>query len=152
MLAGMPDLSHRPVRMVFTSRVGGVSSSPYDSFNLGTHVGDDPADVAANRARLADVLGLPAERFVWMEQLHTNTVTVVEGPQRAPVEATEATLQSCRCGVIGLRDNPGDPEIRPLTRTYIRVSWRYVIGGGGRIHHIGGPITGVGRAALSSRP
>lgn len=78
--------------MVFTSRAGGVSSSPYDSFNLGTHVGDDPAGVAANRARLADVLGLPAERFVWMEQLHTNTVTRIDAPSAIPVEATDALV------------------------------------------------------------
>lgn len=88
----MPDLSTRPVRMVFTSRAGGVSAAPYDSFNLGTHVGDDAADVAANRARLAQVLGLPEERFVWMEQLHTNTVTLVDGPSDAPVEATDALV------------------------------------------------------------
>lgn len=78
--------------MVFTSRAGGVSAAPYDSFNLGTHVGDDAADVAANRARLAEVLGLPEERFVWMEQLHTNTVTLVDGPSAAPVEATDALV------------------------------------------------------------
>ena len=88
----MPDLSNRPVRMVFTSRAGGVSRSPYDAFNLGTHVGDDPADVAANRQRLADILGLPAKRFVWMEQLHTNTVTVVDGPADEPVAATDAIV------------------------------------------------------------
>ena len=78
--------------MVFTSRAGGVSAAPYDSFNLGAHVGDDTADVAANRARLAEVLGLPEERFVWMEQLHTNTVTLVDGPSAAPVEATDALV------------------------------------------------------------
>lgn len=88
----MPDLSNRPVRMVFTSRAGGVSRSPYDAFNLGTHVGDDPADVAANRQRLADILELPAKRFVWMEQLHTNTVTVVDGPADEPVAATDAIV------------------------------------------------------------
>ena len=88
----MPDLSTRPVRMVFTSRAGGVSAAPYDSFNLGTHVGDDPADVAANRARLAQILGLPEERFVWMEQLHTNTVTLIDGPSATPVEATDALV------------------------------------------------------------
>lgn len=88
----MTDLSSRPVRMVFTSRAGGVSSSPYDSFNLGTHVGDVPADVAENRARLARILQVPSERFVWMEQLHTNTVTVVDGPQREPVAATDAVV------------------------------------------------------------
>lgn len=78
--------------MVFTSRAGGVSAAPYDSFNLGAHVGDDAADVAANRARLAQVLGLPEERFVWMEQLHTNTVTLVDGPSATPVEATDALV------------------------------------------------------------
>jgi len=78
--------------MVFTSRAGGVSAAPYDSFNLGAHVGDDTADVAANRARLAEVLGLPEERFVWMEQLHTNTVMLVDGPSAAPVEATDALV------------------------------------------------------------
>lgn len=78
--------------MVFTTRAGGASSSPYDSFNLGGHVGDDPAAVAANRERLAHVLGLDPGRFVWMEQLHTNTVTVVDGPQAGPVEATDAVV------------------------------------------------------------
>lgn len=88
----MVDCNERPVRMVFTTRAGGASSSPYDSFNLGGHVGDDPAAVAANRGRLADVLGLDPSRFVWMEQLHTNTVTVVDGPQASPVEATDAVV------------------------------------------------------------
>ena len=78
--------------MVFTAKAGGVSSSPYDSFNLGDHVGDAPEDVASNRQRLADVLGLAPEQFVWMEQLHTNTVTVVDGPQSEPVEATDAVV------------------------------------------------------------
>jgi len=36
---------------VLTTRRGGFSASPYDSFNLGDHVGDDPAAVAANRRR-----------------------------------------------------------------------------------------------------
>lgn len=78
--------------MVFTSRAGGASASPYDSFNLAEHVGDDPAAVRANRERLAGILGLPVENFVWMEQLHTNTVTVVDGPQAEPVPATDALV------------------------------------------------------------
>lgn len=78
--------------MVFTSRAGGVSSPPYESFNLGDHVGDAPEGVATNRARLARVLGLEPGQLVWMEQLHTNTVTVVDGPQALPVEATDALV------------------------------------------------------------
>lgn len=86
------NVTDRPVRMVFTSRAGGASAPPYASFNLAEHVGDDPGAVAANRTRLAHVLGLEPQRFVWMEQLHTNTVTVVDGPQAQPVEATDAVV------------------------------------------------------------
>lgn len=82
----------RPVRMVFTTRAGGASSSPYESFNLGDHVGDDPAAVAANRARLAVVLGLAPDDIVWMEQVHSNNVAVVPGP----VEATDAVVTTRR--------------------------------------------------------
>ena len=80
----------RPVRMVFTTRAGGASASPYDSFNLGDHVGDDPEAVTANRQRLAKVTGV--EDIVWMEQLHTNTVTVVDTSTQVPVEATDAIV------------------------------------------------------------
>ena len=80
----------RPVRMVFTSRAGGASASPYDSFNLGDHVGDDPEAVTANRQRLAKVTGV--EDIIWMEQLHTNTVTVVDRSTQVPVEATDAIV------------------------------------------------------------
>lgn len=38
------------VRAVCTTRAGGVSAQPYATLNLGDHVGDRPADVAANRA------------------------------------------------------------------------------------------------------
>ena len=84
----------RPVRMVFTSRAGGASAYPYESFNLGGHVGDDPANVAANRERLLCITGI--ENIVWMEQLHTNTVTVVDGPRDTPVPATDAILTTQR--------------------------------------------------------
>lgn len=90
----------RPVRMVFTSRAGGASSSPYDSFNLGDHVGDDPDAVAANRERLARILGL--DDIVWMEQIHSHTVTVVDGPQSAPVEATDALVTTERGLALGV--------------------------------------------------
>lgn len=82
----------RRVRKVLTTRRGGFSASPYDSFNLGDHVGDDPAAVAANRRRLAEGMGLEPARFVWMEQIHSNTVTVVDGPRDEPVPATDAIV------------------------------------------------------------
>lgn len=73
------------IRRVITTRAGGVSQPPFDTFNLGDHVGDDPAAVAANRARLAAAIRLPAERVVWMNQVHSDRITVVEAPQRVAV-------------------------------------------------------------------
>jgi hypothetical protein len=79
-------------RRVVTTRAGGVSRPPFDSFNLGDHVGDDPDAVRRNRDRLAEVIGLPPECLAWMEQIHGRTVTVVDGPVAGPVPATDALV------------------------------------------------------------
>ena len=80
------------VRRVVTTRAGGHSVAPYDTFNLGDHVGDDPAAVEANRHRLADNIGVAFDRLVWMEQIHSRNVTVVDGPTDVPVPATDALV------------------------------------------------------------
>jgi len=81
------------VRRVSTTRAGGVSGPPFDTFNLGDHVGDDPAAVAANRARLAAAIGL-ADRVVWMNQVHGDRVEVVDEPRDSAVEDTDALVTS----------------------------------------------------------
>lgn len=69
------------VRACVTTRNGGASQAPFDSFNLGDHVDDDPAAVAANRQRLQDLLGCePA----WMSQVHSSAVIEAE-PNACPV-------------------------------------------------------------------
>jgi YfiH family protein len=83
----------RPRRVV-TDRRGGRSRSPYDTFNLGDHVGDDPADVAANRSRVARELRVPEERLVWMSQVHGRGVAVVDGPHAGPLPETDALVTS----------------------------------------------------------
>jgi YfiH family protein len=66
-------------RRRFTTRHGGVSLPPYDSLNLGGSVGDDPAAVTVNRARVAGAAGLAPRDVVWMKQVHGSTVTAVTG-------------------------------------------------------------------------
>lgn len=62
------------VAIAITNRFGGVSVSPFDSLNLGLHVGDKPQDVLTNRAILSQQFALPAEP-TWLEQVHgTNIV------------------------------------------------------------------------------
>lgn len=63
------------LRVVVTTRDGGVSKSPYDGNNLALHVGDDPDAVRENRSRLAASLGVP--RVVFMHQVHGCDVAVV---------------------------------------------------------------------------
>ena len=55
------------VKSLQTTRAGGISSPPYDSFNLGDHVGDAPLAVERNRILLNRLL--PSEP-VWLEQVH----------------------------------------------------------------------------------
>jgi hypothetical protein len=77
---------------VVTTRAGGRSKPPYESFNLGDAVGDAPEAVAANRHRLADELGLGRDRLVWMEQVHGRNAEIVDGPRPEAVEATDAIV------------------------------------------------------------
>lgn len=68
------------VRRVVTTRAGGASRAPFDSFNLSTGVGDDPASVAANRRRLAAAIGLGTDSVLWMRQVHGTEVATAAGP------------------------------------------------------------------------
>lgn len=64
------------VRALMSTRAGGVSATPWASLNLGDHVGDDPAHVAANRAHLREAL--PAEP-AWLKQVHSARVVEAGG-------------------------------------------------------------------------
>lgn len=78
------------VNWTFTDREGGASAPPFAAFNLATHVGDDPVAVAANRGALAAAHGL--DTIVWMDQVHSATVAVVDGPRQTPVPATDGLV------------------------------------------------------------
>lgn len=78
---------------LMTTREGGVSCPPWDSFNLGDHVGDDAAHVAENRARLR--VQLPAEP-AWLKQIHGATVVDVSSDElTADASITRQTGSIC---------------------------------------------------------
>ncbi|KMO69849.1 laccase [Mycolicibacterium chubuense] len=79
------------VRRVTTTRAGGVSRPPFATFNLGDHVGDDPAAVAANRRRLTTATGLGAGGIVWMNQTHSTRVELVDHGGQT-VDATDGVV------------------------------------------------------------
>jgi len=55
------------VRALCTTRVGGSSRAPFDSLNLGDHVGDSPGAVAANRSLLQQAMNV---RTIFLKQVH----------------------------------------------------------------------------------
>ena len=77
----------RNVRALATMRLGGCSEPPFESFNLGDHVGDDESAVASNRKMLANAL--PGGASVsWLSQVHGTTV--VEAGQGEPLPRADA--------------------------------------------------------------
>jgi len=83
------------VRAGTTTRSGGDSQPPFDSFNLAQHVGDDPDAVKRNRAALLRNLRLPAAPQ-WLEQTHSNRVIYL--PQDTDRRADAAV--TTRAGVV----------------------------------------------------
>lgn len=81
-----------------TTRAGGVSRPPYDSLNLGDHVGDDPAAVAENRRLLR--AHLPAEPK-WLKQVHGTAVAHADAlAAAAEADAAVAFRPGTVCAVL----------------------------------------------------
>ena len=73
-----------------STRLGGRSEAPYDSLNLGLHVGDDEAIVRSNRKWLNEQLQLPAEPR-WLNQVHGIEVCRVDSEHPASTGRGDAT-------------------------------------------------------------
>lgn len=70
------------IRHGFFTREGGVSGGLFSSLNCGYGSGDDPENVARNRAIAADRLGLAGDRLITCYQIHSATVLTVTEPWR----------------------------------------------------------------------
>ncbi|NMB24310.1 MAG: peptidoglycan editing factor PgeF [Firmicutes bacterium] len=72
----------RDIVLAFSTRLGGVSQGPFDSLNLGMHVGDEALAVQENRRRFSRALGITASDWVVGEQVHSNKVISVTDHHR----------------------------------------------------------------------
>lgn len=95
----IPDWPAPPgVHALQTLRGGGCSPVPWDSFNLGDHVGDAPECVATNRRQLRQLL--PAEPL-WLKQVHGNVAVDAEkGPNFIAADASFARNSGVVCAVM----------------------------------------------------
>jgi YfiH family protein len=87
------------VRAFCSTRSGGVSTKPFDSLNLGDHVGDEPEAVAANRRVLAQAIGA---RPLFLSQVHgTRTVTLDDDtPDGSVADACVTRVPRLACTVM----------------------------------------------------
>lgn len=97
----VPDWpAHPRVRAASTTRAGGVSGAPYASMNPAAHVGDSPAAVRENRARLAAQLRLPATPF-WLQQVHgTRVVDAATTAALPEADGAWSTRANVVCAVL----------------------------------------------------
>ncbi|MDA8446707.1 polyphenol oxidase family protein [Paracidovorax valerianellae] len=136
LLPDWPAPAH--VRALCTTRAGGVSAAPYDSLNLGDHVGDDPNAVQSNRQILHAALGWGAghtARPVFLRQVHGGRVETLgpgteDGTEADACTATEpgvaCTIMVADCLPVLLTDTRG-------TRVAAaHAGWRGLAGEGGR--------------------
>lgn len=80
----------------FTTRNGGFSEKPFDSLNLGYHVGDDPTMVLNNRRRLSREAGFELTQAVLAEQVHgANVARVNRKEAGSGVYSLENTIKNC---------------------------------------------------------
>jgi len=77
-----PAFAEHAVDALVTTRQGGVSAGPYESLNLGLHVGDNAEAVLENRRRTAASLGADLGDLVFCNQSHGRNVYVATAADR----------------------------------------------------------------------
>lgn len=145
------------VRSACSLRAGGVSAPPYDSLNLGDHVGDDPAKVAENRLRYAKALGA---KPVYLQQVHGwDTVHLTaHTPDGTPADACISSEPGLACTIMVADCLPVLMCNRQGTRVgAAHAGWRGLCGSSGQgvlehfFKHFSHPaLAGSGRSAIES--
>ena len=80
------------IKAVFTTRAGGVSTKPFNTMNLGSHVGDLPDAVAANREEMRQAVG--TSRLTFLNQVHGTAVELLV-PDSLDGQSADAAMTTC---------------------------------------------------------
>jgi YfiH family protein len=83
-------LAELGVDVFVTDRFNGVSAGPYESLNLGDHVGDDESNVRENRALVARAARVDPGHLVTVRQVHG--ATVLDGSAVTEISEADALV------------------------------------------------------------
>ncbi|HYJ11914.1 MAG TPA: polyphenol oxidase family protein [Polyangiaceae bacterium] len=131
-----PLLGRAGFRHAFFTRLGGVSTGPFESLSFSTAVGDSPRNVDENLARAAAVLGVEAERILYLSQVHgsvTHYFTHTERRERSITLEGDAVGGAHPGSAYGVRSADCVPLLVADQRSgavmAIHAGWRGVVGG-----------------------
>lgn len=109
------------LRHAFFTREGGVSQSIYASLNAGIGSQDDPAHVAENRRRMADLMGVAPGNFLSLYQFHSPDVVIADRAwdvsSRPRADAVVTRTPGLAIGVTAADCGPilfADPQTRVI--------------------------------------
>src|SRR4030081_895374 len=129
LLSAIPGLRH-----AFFTRDGGVSDGIYTSLNGGLGSNDDPANVAENRRRMAEQMGVTPEHFLSIWQTHSPDAVVATGPwqgaSRPRADAIVTRTEGLAIGVTTADCGPilfVDPNARVIGAAH--AGWKGALSG-----------------------
>jgi polyphenol oxidase len=129
LLAAIPGLRH-----AFFTREGGVSDGVYQSLNGGLGSNDDPANVAENRRRMAEEMGVTPQRLLSAFQIHSPDAVVATGPwqgaARPRADAIVTRTEGLAIGITAADCGPillVDPNARVIGAAH--AGWKGALSG-----------------------
>ncbi len=150
-----------PYVAAFSTRIGGVSRSPFDTLNLGRLTHDEPVHVEENRRRLCTEAGADGARLSFNRQVHGSEVRKAQtrGEEADGLWTDERGLPllvfTADCLPVAVARADGEPALAAL-----HVGWRGLLAGvveraaaalgGGTLTAIVGP--GIGRCCYEVGP
>jgi YfiH family protein len=118
----------------FFTRQGGVSAGIYASLNCGPGSRDDAANVAENRARVAELLGADRDKLLSVQQQHSARAVIAEKPWKADAlpqgDAIVTATPGLAIGVLTADCAPVlfyDPKARVIGAAH--AGWRGALSG-----------------------
>lgn len=139
-------LDAQNVPHAFTTRIGGVSTRPYDSLNLGLSCGlkpaqstqpsapeDSPDNIRENHARVFQAIGCAAHQHAWAHQVHAADAVVVDMINASEHPNADALITQTSGVVLSIRVADCVPILLAVRSgrvvAAIHAGWRGVVQG-----------------------
>ena len=117
----------------FFTRIGGMSEGVYEGLNCAYSSGDDKESVTANRAKVAETLGIEVDQLVTVKQVHGAKVITIDAPFKNEPPEADGIVTSARGVAIGVLTADCAPVLFADKKAKIigaaHAGWKGAVGG-----------------------